>query len=202
VGFYDSRNSTLYGLSIFEVDDNFNPVRRTDAKLAVWGGNSAIGWTMKDVVETTVDAEGRAATSIFNQMPLVIDEIPADFYNLERRSETMSYRQLKRYVEKLSTEGVSVTGYLVDLAAKISFPFVNFVVVLVGFPFALISARMGNLTMSFIAGVSIGFAYYVVHALSVSLGSGELIPVHLAAWSANIILTSVGLYFMSGADWK
>lgn len=202
VGFYDSRNSTLYGISIFEVDRNFNPVRRTDARVAVWGGNSGIGWTMKDAVEISIDKDGRAATNVYPQMPLVIDEVPADFYNLERRAETMSYRQLKRYVEKLQTEGVSVTGYLVDLAAKVAFPFVNFVVVLVGFPFALISARMGNLTMSFIAGVSIGFAYYVVHAFSVSLGSGELIPVHLAAWSANIILTAVGLFFMSGADWK
>lgn len=202
VGFYDSRSSTLYGLSIFEVDKNFNPVRRTDARQAVWGGNSGIGWTMQDVVEITVDAEGRAATSRFQKMPLVIDEVPSDFYNLERRSETMSYRQLNHYVQKLANEGVSVTGYLVDLAAKISFPFVSFVVVLVGFPFALISARMGNLTLSFISGVSIGFAYYVVHALSVSFGSGELIPVTLAAWTANIIITSIGVYFMSGADWK
>ncbi len=202
VGYYDSRSSTLHEVSIFEVGDNFSPARRIDAKTAHWGGSSGIGWTMKDVVEITVNEEGLAATSNFRQMPLIIEEVPADFYNLERRAETMSYRQLKRYVKKLSTEGVSVTGYLVDLAAKVSFPFVNLVVVLVGFPFALISARMGNLTLSFIYGVSIGFGYYVIHALSVSLGSGELIPIQLAAWSANIIVSSIGLYFMAGADWK
>ena len=53
VGFYDSRSSTLHGISIFQVDKTFTPVRRVDAKLAVWGGNSAIGWTMKEVVEMT-----------------------------------------------------------------------------------------------------------------------------------------------------
>ena len=105
-------------------------------------------------------------------------------------------------MKKLKKEGISVTKYYVDLAAKISFPFINLIVVLIAFPFALISARSGNITKSFIVGISVGFLYYVVHAFSTSLGSAELIPVVPAAWAANILLGCAGGYFLSGMEYK
>ena len=106
----------------------------------------------------------------------------------------------KKSIEKLRGEGVSVTSYLVDLAAKLAFPFVNFIVVVIAIPFALIPARSGNLTMSFVAGVSIGFGYYIVHALSISLGKAELLPIVACAWTANVLLGSLGGYLLAGAE--
>lgn len=88
-----------------------------------------------------------------------------------------SYRQLSKYIDKLKLEGVSVTNYYVDLASKVSFPFVNFIVILIAFPIALISARSGNITVSFAIGIAIGFGDHVVHAISLSLGNAELIPI-------------------------
>jgi lipopolysaccharide export system permease protein len=202
IGLYDSRAATLKGLSIFELDRNFRLVRRIDAQEAVWGGSPNIGWTMHDVVEISVDKRGSYNSTVFAKAPLVIDEQPADFYNMERSSEGMSYHDLKVYTDKLHAEGVSVTSYMVDLAAKISFPLVNLIVVLIAFPFALIPARSGNLTMSFVAGVTIGFGYYIVHALSMSLGNAELIPVTAAAWTANVLLGCIGGYLMCGAESK
>ncbi len=196
VGLYDSRNSTLQGVSVIELDGNFRLERRTDAREAKWGGSAQVGWTMFDVIETVVDKKGNFDSSAFASTPLLIDEEPADFYNMERNAETMSYRELRDYLAKQRAEGVSVTAYLVNLAAKISFPLVNAIVVIIAFPFALVSARAGNLALSFIAAVSIGFGYYIVHALSLSLGNAELIPVLPAAWTANILFGSLGGYLM------
>ena len=202
IGLYDSRTATLKGVSVFEMDKNFKLARRTDARQAVWGGSPIVGWTMDDAIEIAVSPKGEFNSSVFTRAPLVIEEQPSDFYNMERSSEGMSYRDLKRYTDKLRAEGVLVTSYMVDLAAKISFPLVNLIVVLIAFPFALIPARSGNLTSSFVAGVTIGFGYYVVHALSMSLGNAELIPIQSAAWSANVLLGSAGAYLMCGAESK
>jgi len=199
VGYYDSRSSDLKGIAIFEFDDDFVLKKRIDAREASWQG-AAIGWTMKDVIEKTFDAEGKLRLSRFEQLPLVIDETPKDFYNRKREPETMSYVELGEYIEKLQDEGVPVTNYLVDRAAKIAFPFVNMIVVLIAFPFALTPARSGTMTLSFIAGVSIGFGYHVVHAISTSLGAAELIPITSAAWTANILLGCLGGYLMAGAE--
>jgi lipopolysaccharide export system permease protein len=114
----------------------------------------------------------------------------------------MSYAELKKYTNKLREEGVAATNYLVDLAAKTSFPLINFIVVLVAFPLALTPARSGSLTLSIVSGVCIGFGYYVIHALSLSLGNAELIPVTAAAWTANILLGSFGAYLMASAEYK
>jgi lipopolysaccharide export system permease protein len=202
IGFYDSSGSSLQGISRFELDENFKLVRRTDAKDALWGKNSLIGWTMNEVIEIGVQADGRFDVERFKKIPLLIDETPEDFYNMKRRAETMSYQDLKKYIAKLKSDGVSSTRYAVDLAAKISFPFVNVVAVLVGFAFALLPARSGSMSISFVAGVSFGFAYYVVHAISISLGAAELIPIVPAAWTANILMGCLGGYLLAGSEFQ
>ncbi len=201
IGYYDSRRKMLTGISTFEMDNNFGLQKRIDANEVTWSANPLIGWSMKNVVEILPHGEGNFEVSSFYRAPLMLNKSPSDF-NMERSPETLSYQDLKAYLSKLSQEGVPVTKYLVDLAAKISFPLVNIIVVLVAFPFALIPARSGNLSASFVAGVSIGFGYYVVHAVSMSLGAAELLPVVLSAWTANIILGIIGGYLLAGAEYS
>lgn len=199
IGYYDSKTASLHDISIFTMDDVFKLQKRIDAREATWRGNS-IGWTMREAIEIAFDDSGKMRLSPLGTVPLVIKERPADFYAKRRDPETLSLIELRRYIEKLQAEGVPVTKYLVDLQSKISFPFVTAIVILIAFPFALIPARSGTLTLSFVGGISIGFGYYVFHALCSALGGAELLPVVVAAWAANILLTCVGGYFMAGAE--
>ncbi len=200
IGFYDSRDSTLNDFVLVEFNDAFELTRRLDSKRVVWQ-KPLIGWTMEDVTEITFGVDRRMQTATYNRLPLVIPEKPRDFYEVKILPESMSYLQLLRHSKKLAGEGAPITEYLVALASKISFPLVNVVVVLIAFPFALIPARSGTLTPSFVAGVSIGFGYHVVHAVSTSLGSAELIPILASAWAANIIFGLIGGYLMAGAEY-
>ncbi|MCC6221491.1 MAG: LPS export ABC transporter permease LptG [Deltaproteobacteria bacterium] len=199
IDFYDSRSATLQGVTIFEMTDNFALAGRIDAEEVVWKG-PAMRWLMKNVVETSFNLEGRPNVSRFQTLPLVISEKPKDFYEIKLRPETMSYWELGNYIEKLQREGGAVSKYLVDLNAKLSFPLITVIVILVAFPFALLPARSGSLTKSFIAGISLGFGYYFVHAFSTSLGAAELIPAFPAAWTATILLGCLGGYLIAGAD--
>ncbi len=199
IHFYESRSFTLHGLSLFELSDTFQLTRRTDAERAIWKGPE-VGWSMENVVETVFLADGRLLTSNYRSLPFVADKQPADFFDFERTPEALSYQGLKRYAEKLRSEGVPVSSYEVQLAAKIAFPLVNVILVLVAFPFSLNPARAGTMTVSFIAGVAIGFGYYVVHAFSISLGAAELIPPTIAAWTANLILGCIAAFMLVGAE--
>ena len=202
VGLYDSRKAVLRGLSIFEFDQNFRFSRRTDAKEADWNENPLIGWTMKDAVEIGPTPDGAFTVNFYPKLPLVVEETPKDFINIKRRPESMSYFDLKDFTERRKREGVSVTPHLIDLASKVSFPLVNLLVILIAFPFALIPARSGTLTASFVAGVSIGFGYHVIHAICTSLGSAELLPIIPAAWAANILTALLGGYLLTGAEYR
>lgn len=197
IGFYDSRTFTLKQLSILAFDENFNVRRRTDAEQAIWKGPN-VGWLLHNVVETTYGEKIRTTT--LEAAPLVIPERPEDFLQIERQPEAMTYAQLAQYVEKLRAEGVPVSRYVVQLAAKISFPLVNVIVILIAFPFSLRSPRTGTMTRGFVAAVAIGFGYYFVHAFSTSLGTAELLPAIIAAWTANILFGLIGSFFMAGVD--
>jgi len=200
VDYYESRTSTLYGLSIYQFrPTDFQPRKRVVAASASWNGPH-IGWVMQNAVEYTFDDEGKTLQTRFDKLPLVIPERPADFYARKTQPEALNFRELRQYVAKLRGEGVPVSNYEVELQSKLSFPIINVILVLVAFPFALLTARSGTMTRSFIAGVSVGFVYYVVHAVSMSLGSAELIPIIPAAWTANILLGSLGGYLILGAE--
>lgn len=201
VGYYDSRSQTLKGLRMLELDDDFKVILRLDAEQAVWHESPFVGWTLNNAVEVRPTSNGSFYSTHFARLPLVISETPEDFYDLKRKPETMGYFALRDYVHKLSSEGIPSVRYAVDLASKISFPLVTVIVMLAAIPFALVTARSGSFTFSFIAGVCTGFGYFLIHAVSTSLGAGELLPTLPAAWNANIILGCVGAYLLSRAEY-
>ena len=199
IGKYSSSDTTLHRFTLLEFDETFRLKRRVDAPQVTWEGN-AIGWSMKNPIEMIFLENGNIASITYPALPLVTEERPQDFYNMKLRPETLSYRELQKFINKRKAEGIPVTPYLVDSAAKISFPFVSLVVVLIAFPFALTPARSGTMTLSFVSGIAIGFSYYFVHAFATSLGAAELIPILPAAWTANTLLGGLGAYLMAGMD--
>ncbi len=202
MSFYNSKEKEITDFTLFEFDKSERLKKRVDSPNVKWVGKS-VGWVMYNVTQTLFSKDGRnILISHFKSLPLVIPEEPKDFYDLQLKPDTMSYKQLGSYIAKLRREKVPTISYEVKQAAKISFPFINLIVILVAVPFALASARSGTLTISFVIGISIGFSYYIIHATNISLGNAELIPSSLAAWGANILLGAIGGYLMTSVDYN
>ena len=199
VSMFDSRDSTLHDLSAFTLTDDFKVLRRVDAGEASWV-NPTFGWSMRSVTEYRFPSEESVDEKRYNALPLLIDEHPEDFYETRTDPYSMSYRQLKRFIKEQRSNGVPIRHYLADLNEKLSFPFINFVIMLVVLPFALKPARSGSLAVSFIAGVTIGFSYYAIHSFSIAMGRAELWPPLLAAWAANLLVAFIGLVLNAGAE--
>jgi lipopolysaccharide export system permease protein len=104
----------------------------------------------------------------------------------------MSFLELRDYVARLEATGFQVQKYLVELYAKLSFPLINLVMVLVAIPFALQSPRSGRLAGIGIA-IAIMAAYLVVHFVCLALARADLLPPLLAAWTANVIFLGLGV---------
>ena len=165
--------------------------------------SSLVGWTMYDVNDVLIGEVGDDfSIEKYPQLPLMIDDTPSDFSKQKKLAETMNSRELSEYIKEQKKQGSVVTPYLVQLAAKKSFPLITVIAVLISVPFGLISARSGNLTKSFIIGASLTLGFYLVHALSTALGNAELLPIGIAAWSSIVIMGLLGLYFMLGAEYK
>lgn len=199
VDMFDSRRNALIGVSVFELDKNFKVRRRTDAREATWI-NAALGWSMKDVEELKFE-EGQTLERLTHKaFPLPMNETPRSFYNTGVDAFTMSYRELRKFINRQDQNGIPIASYLPDLYAKFSFAFINFIIPLVVLPFAIRTARSGNLAGSAVAAAIAAFSYYAVHSFSIALGRAELWPPLLSAWMANLVLGLCGVILFLGVE--
>lgn len=196
---FDSRSSTLHGVSVFALNSQFKPASRTEALEARWV-DPILGWQMKGVTLYRFAPEGPVTRSKFTQLPLPIGDRPESFFNAEAEPTTMSFLALRKFIKRQSANGVAVAGYFADLYEKIAFPFFNVIIALVVLPFVMRSFRSGSLAASVVAALIIGFSYYAVHSISIALGRAEIWHPFLAAWMANIVMGVVGLVLILGAE--
>ena len=91
-----------------------------------------------------------------------------------------------------------VSKVIIQKHEKITFPLRNFILVLIGLPFALMSVgKRKAMTFTSIAiALVIGFLYYVSDAVGLALAKGEALLPWEGAWLTPILFTLVGLFII------
>ena len=121
-------------------------------------------------------------------------EKPGDISQYRERPEAMNFPALNEYVRKLRRSGFNPTAYLVDLQAKLSLPLLSFIVTLLAIPIAFRARSGGSVVASLGVSLTLGFVYYIVISLGISLGhAGKLSP-YLAAWLPNLFFLAFAGY--------
>jgi lipopolysaccharide export system permease protein len=183
---FDPDGNQLKGITINYLDNEFHLTMRIDAERAEWQKDR---WIFHNLLVTRYGGEFPSLEKIPSQV-IDIPEKPSDFIAVQKDSDKMGYLELEKYAKKLKSEGYDATKYMVDLHGKIAFAFVSIILAVIGISFSLIrSARSGGIAISIGAGTAIGFSYWVIYALFISLGHSGTLPPALSAWSANIILS-------------
>jgi lipopolysaccharide export system permease protein len=123
----------------------------------------------------------------------LIREPPSVFKVVDKNPEEMSYRELQRYITKLRRNGHDVRRYMVDLYDKISFPFINVIMVLAAFSVGLRYSKTKNVSKGIFSGICLGFSYWAFHSVALSFGYKEAFPPLFAAWLSNLLFFSFGI---------
>ncbi|MBI5892454.1 MAG: LPS export ABC transporter permease LptG [Deltaproteobacteria bacterium] len=190
----DSKKGIIHGLTIYEIDKDFNVLSRIDAEEAKWLDGK---WQITNGTKRQF-RNGSIKISAVKNGTAPIDENPEELQITEKIADEMSFTELKDYIAKLSLEGYDATRYIVDLHGKIAFPVINIIMVILGIPFALKTGRHSGIAMGIALSVIIGFSYWIVFAVTASLGYIGAIPPFFAAWSANFMFGIIGiLMFMN-----
>ena len=197
--YYDARARQLNALSIYEFGPQMPMLaRRTYAERAVYTGGPdgrsdtwrlEQGWTR----ELAEDGETRAFTP-FTESKAAI-ESSAYFTTQQPDERFMSYTQLRDYAARLRASGFDVSGQLVALERKISFPFVTIVMTLIAVPFAVTTGRHGAM-YGIGVGILLAIAYWVAISVFAALGTGGLIAPALAAWAPNLLFGAGAGYLL------
>jgi lipopolysaccharide export system permease protein len=122
--------------------------------------------------------------------------IPADFSKVLKKTEEMSYGELKVFIEQVKRNGSRPEQWLVDLYLKISIPFANLIIVLFGAPLSS-QKRRGGAATGFGISLAICFIYFGIVKTAQTMGhSGYLSPI-VAAWIGNLIFAFAGLIILA-----
>ena len=193
---FDPQKKVMYEPTFYFFDRAFRLLKRIDGRVAVWNGNA---WEVRNGITLTAGKNGGYALTRFKELYLKIPEKPETFAKEERQPEEMGYWLLKRFAEKIQEEGYDASRYFVELNIKLSFPFIVFVMVLLGAPIAILQKR-GGTPVAIAMGVVACFLYLVVLGVSRSLGFAGILPPVLSAWLANGIFFFLGSFLILKLD--
>jgi lipopolysaccharide export system permease protein len=192
---YDTQARVMHDVSLQEFKAG-ELVRRIDAAAANWDGGR---WMFQDGFLRTFE-NGIEHAEPFTQLGVNgIRERPDDFAKKPPEPDEMSYRELRRYVERLRTSGGRVETFLVDLHLKLSFPLVNLIVVLIGASLAT-RLRMQGAALGFGLSILIAFLYYAFMRTGQALGHNGALPPYLAAWLGDMVFGAIGLGMLAEAQ--
>ena len=114
-------------------------------------------------------------------------------------AKEMNFSKLLKYIAKglshLETQEER-NAIVIELFDKLALPITTIVLVLVGVPLAITPPRV-RYNRGFLFTILIIFAFYVLRALSISMGEAGTIPPYLAAWVPDATLAFLGgiLYY-------
>jgi lipopolysaccharide export system permease protein len=193
-GFYniehiDERHQTLFGLTVYRTDADFDLRSVIQVASAQWTGHA---WVNTDPVERSAGADDTIATTRLPADRQVIHETPNDFLEVRREPEELSYLELRQRIHELAQKGIDASSYLVDLNMKLAVPFTTLVLACVAIPLAGRVQRHPSVAAIVGVGLVVGFAYWVTLALTNSLGEGNVLPPVVSAWAANLIFLLLG----------
>lgn len=196
IAYFDPGKDAMTKVTLFRLDKNGRLTQRVDADRVEWspGENR---WRFHNGVVFHFERENEIRHEPFGTAHFELRDRPEDFKNTGKKPEDMSWPELRRYIRSLRKSGVDATRYVVDMWAKLSTPFVSFVLALVGVPFSLRSSRSSGVALGVAIAVLIGAGYLVLFYAGLSLGHAGRLPPLAAAWGPNALFLAGGAYLLS-----
>ena len=181
--FSDLKNVTIYNL-----DKNFNFLKRIDSKEAKIKNKS---WNLSDVLifnSNNIEKEQSKISQKYNDMQfsssIKIDEMKSYFLN----SATVSFWNITNYIETLNNRGYSADELKIKLHKYLSLPFYIFGMIILSTIFTLFTKKDYNTLMYLFFGIIVGFFVYFLNDLSTAAGLSNKLPLTISVWAPVMIL--------------
>ncbi len=155
-------------------------------------------WILYNLVIAKLDPENTALQEVvaLSKKEYDLTETPEELLAYDTE---ITYQPFKSLLKKISNfRGVSdevVRRISVELYHKLSYPFTNIVLLLLGL-FVGLKSRQASLLKGLGIALIIGFGYYTIDAFTYSLGKIGFLPPLLGASFANIFFLFFGGYLL------
>jgi len=195
IEFIDRARQAMYDFTIYHLDGQFQLHSVVTVPTATWVDGH---WHTTGAIERRLDGDTVESSAVPPDSLLIPETLDA-FLEVQREPEELSYSELHERIDNLIRRGIDASHFRVDLYAKLALPFASFALALIAIPIAGRLRRHPSIAATVGLGAAVGFFYWVLLGLSVSLGQSAAIPPLLAAWAANGVYVLLGiLLFLSG----
>lgn len=186
----DVPQKALYGVHIYKIAEDFTLPEEIEAREVTFLNNQ---WIVASGIRRKFFPDGTIKVESIENEVYPLNKTPEEFAQLTIKEDEMKFSELTRYVNLLTQDGYGAARYAVKLEEKISLPFVNFIMALLGIPLSLREGGRPGLARGVGVSLVIGISFWVVHYFSLALGKSGLLPPIAAAWMANSIFLLFGL---------
>lgn len=195
IDFFDGYRNKMRFVDITSFDGSQGQItKKIQAKEAIWEDNK---WNFYDCYIRKFQYNKLISSQKFSHIILPDIKIkPIDLIKSHKDPMQMNFFELRDYIERLRKIGEKHQKELVELYLKISFPFVNLIIVLFSIPIASIPMRHKWRGLIFAFGTFICFIYLSSIRIGQSLGYNEIVSPFISAWLANIIFAIIGLFLI------
>ncbi len=173
ISYFDPVNGSIAGVTIRSMGKDFAIQDRIFAEKGVYDNNGR--WKLTDISRQTFEPSlKRYQAQHISKITLPLKITPEDLGKAVKKTDEMSFSQLRHYVNKVESEGYDATVYRVDMHAKPAFVCICIIMALTG----------------------AALAYWVMFGVCLSLGYAQVLPPLAAAWTTNIIFMCAACLFL------
>lgn len=168
-------------------------VRRTEAKSFRWDGKSH-SWVLYNGLVRNFDSVG-ALVETFDSLRLKLRIEHRQLMSLQRKTEEMTFTELRDYLDLLSKGGKDVRRQLIKYYAGFAFPFSCLILVFFAVPFASIKRR-GGIALQIASAMTFSFLYLFFTEVGQVLVYTTALHPAVGGWIANIVFFIFGLIIL------
>jgi len=173
----DNDFSKLYNSTIYEMDNDFNFLKRYDSKLIFINKKN---WVLENtvVLENINNKKDKTEKDIKINSTIEINELK----NLFTNANTISFWNMLSNIEKINQRGYSGDELKIKFHKYLSLPFYLFSMIILSTLFTLnIKKNYSNFIYIFF-GIVLGIIVYFLNDLSIALGVSGKMQLSLSVW--------------------
>jgi lipopolysaccharide export system permease protein len=191
VGIIDPSKKLIARVEIREFDKDDNVLRKIAARQANW---TEEGWKLTDgkTIHYVGGSLGPEEIHVFKEEGFAFSEKFRDLLDSQKDPIFMNLRELQDHIKVHPKYSRVYHEENVEFYHKTAFPFLNFVVMLLGVPIGL-KTEKGNFFIGLGIGLGLFLTYYGVNLMSLVLAKNEAIPAWLGGWFSNLLCAGIGL---------
>lgn len=192
---FDSKTNMISGMTVYTFDSDFSLIQVIDAEKAKYENE---GWTLLSGTVTIFSEKSEfPLTERFVEKSLVIPEKPLDFQEIEKEAVGLRFKELLRYIRKVSASGTDTRTYWVNFHSRLSLSFIPLMMCLVGVPFSVRGRREGGIARDLLNCMAVIFFYWILNSVCIAFAtSGKLSPI-VGAWLPTVLFGLVGFSLLT-----